>query len=133
VKKKKKPRKAKLKRLMSEKPKPKKDPAEKKPKRVSHSEKPGRPKPGFKRQRTRSEAKRDNYERTLFTKVWEGRSWRLIVGVYSYKGGKPKLMITREHASRKYMNAPFAKLGRFSKEEVLGIMPLMTEAMKHMR
>lgn len=112
---------------MKKKKKPRKKPIPKNP------PKKARPKPGLKRVRSRSEGKKENFERTIFTKTYEGKNWRLVVGVFSYKGAKPKLLLTREHASRKYSNKPFAKLGRLSKEEVLGIMPIMEEALKHMR
>ncbi|MDD5217864.1 MAG: hypothetical protein PHN49_11850 [Candidatus Omnitrophica bacterium] len=76
---------------------------------------------------------RDTADRKIFSKAWEGNSWRIIVTVSSYKGLPPKLLITREKSGRKYENRPFAKLGRLSKEEVAGLIPMMQEAMLHMK
>lgn len=79
--------------------------------------------------RKRSQTRRD---RKLFSRAWEGRNWRIIVSVHTYEGGSPKLQLTREKTSKKYEHNPFAKLGRLSREEMDGIMPLMQEAMTHM-
>lgn len=64
----------------------------------------------------------------LFTKEWEEEGEKIIVSVYSYNKGPKKLQITREVKDRegKYT---FTKLGRLSKQEIEGIMPLIKEAM----
>jgi len=67
----------------------------------------------------------------IFTKEWEEEGEKIIVSVYSYNKGPKKLQITREVKDRegKYT---FTKLGRLSKQEIEGIMPLIKEAMSLM-
>lgn len=67
----------------------------------------------------------------LFSREWEGQSSKIAVGVYSYNNGAKKLQITREVQNREGQPG-FAKLGRLSKEEVQGILPLIQEALKVM-
>jgi len=64
----------------------------------------------------------------LFSKFWENETGKIIVSVYSYNNGPKKLQITRELQVREGRPA-FAKLGRLSKEELGGILPLIQEAM----
>ena len=63
----------------------------------------------------------------LFTKSQEFEGTRITVSVYSYNQGVKKLQISREN-----MNAEgewrFGKLGRLTKEEAQGILPLIQEA-----
>lgn len=82
--------------------------------------------------KSRSERHADKFDKKIFSRAWEGKTWRIIVSVHAYKGGSPKLMLTRERTGRKFENAPFAKLGRISKEEMMGIYPLLQEALFHM-
>jgi len=63
----------------------------------------------------------------LFTKDWEEEGGKIVVSVHSYNKGPKKLQIAREIKDR-MGNAAFAKLGRLSKEEVRGILPLIQEA-----
>jgi len=63
----------------------------------------------------------------LFSKSWENDTGKIVVSVYSYNNGPKKLQITRELQDREGRPA-FAKLGRLSKEELEGIMPLIQEA-----
>lgn len=67
----------------------------------------------------------------IFSQAWEGQTSKIVVGVYSYNNGPKKLQITREVHNRE--GAPgFAKLGRLAKEEALGILPIIQEALKVM-
>jgi len=63
----------------------------------------------------------------LFSKSWEDEGGKIVVSVHSYNKGPKKLQISREIKDR-MGNAAFAKLGRLSKEEVKGILPLIQES-----
>lgn len=67
----------------------------------------------------------------LFSKSWETDSERITVSVYAYNKGAKKLQISRENRGPEgdYI---FAKLGRLTKDEIGGILPLISEAVKHM-
>ena len=64
----------------------------------------------------------------LFSKAWEDENGKIVVSVHSYNKGAKKLQLARE-IKDKVGNAAFAKLGRLSKIEVKGILPLIQEAM----
>lgn len=63
----------------------------------------------------------------LFSKSGEFEGTKITVSVYSYNKGAKKLQISREN-----MNAEgewrFGKLGRMTKDEAAGILPLIEEA-----
>lgn len=63
----------------------------------------------------------------LFSKVWENDTGKIVVSVHSYNNGPKKLQLTRELKGREGA-AAFAKLGRLSKDEIQGILPLIQEA-----
>jgi len=63
----------------------------------------------------------------LFAKEWETESGKIVVSVYSYNNGPKKLQIAREIRDREG-NFNFAKLGRLSKDELQGILPIIQEA-----
>lgn len=68
----------------------------------------------------------------VFSKAWEAsEGGKIVVSVHSYNKGAKKLQITRELQDREGKPV-FAKLGRLSKEEIEGIMPLIQEAAKLM-
>lgn len=67
----------------------------------------------------------------VLSKFWEGEAGKIIVSVHSYNNGPKKLQITREFKDKSGEYA-FARLGRLSKEEVNGILPLIQEALKVM-
>ncbi|RJP29635.1 MAG: hypothetical protein C4533_01195 [Candidatus Omnitrophota bacterium] len=67
----------------------------------------------------------------LFQKEWESENTKIVISVHSYNKGAKKLQVTRE-VKDKEGNFIYAKLGRMSKEEVEGIMPLIEEALKKM-
>lgn len=67
----------------------------------------------------------------VFTKSYETDSGKIIVSVHSYNSGPNKMQVTREFKDKEG-NFSFARLGRLSKEEAEGILPLMQEALKKM-
>lgn len=67
----------------------------------------------------------------LFSQPFEMDNGRLVVSVYSYNNGPKKLQIIREFKDREGKFS-FANLGRLSKEELQGILPLIQEALKQM-
>jgi len=67
----------------------------------------------------------------LFSKSWDSEDGKIVVSIYSYNKGAKKLQISREVKDREG-NFVFAKLGRLSKEEAEGILPLMKEALAQM-
>ncbi len=68
-------------------------------------------------------------DESLFSKPWESEGMRIVVSVFSYNKGVKKLQISREtqNAEGEYR---FGKLGRMTKDEVEGILPLIKEAME---
>lgn len=67
----------------------------------------------------------------LFEKYWENDASRVVVSVYSYNKGVKKMQVIRQIKDRDG-NFTFAKLGRMTKEEAEGVLPLMQEAIKEM-
>ena len=72
-----------------------------------------------------------NLDDQLFSRFWENDSGKIVVSVYSYNNGAKKIQIVREVKNREGEFA-FAKLGRLTKEEMEGILPLIQEALKAM-
>ena len=64
----------------------------------------------------------------VFSKLWEGQGSNLKVGVYSYNNGPKKVQISRE-LSTEEGRPGFAKLGRLTKDELQGILPLLHDAL----
>lgn len=64
----------------------------------------------------------------LFSKPFETETAKVMVSVYSYNNGPKKLQLTREFKDRNG-NFTVAKLGRLSKEELQGILPIIDEAL----
>jgi len=70
-------------------------------------------------------------DENLFAKSIETETDRLTVSIFSYNKGQKKLQISREnHGPEGELR--FAKLGRLTKEEITGLLPLIQEAMTHM-
>lgn len=69
-----------------------------------------------------------NLDSQLFSRFWENSTGKIAVSVYSYNNGPKKLQIARE-IKDKEGNFTFAKLGRISKDEIQGILPLIQEAL----
>jgi hypothetical protein len=67
----------------------------------------------------------------LFAKSFDTEEGRLTVSVYSYNNGAKKLQIVRENRDPEG-NFRFAKMGRLTKSEVEGILPLIQEAKSQM-
>ena len=67
----------------------------------------------------------------LFTKAYEGEGTKINVSVYSYNQGVKKLQVSRENVGPEG-EFRFTKLGRMTKDEAEGIIPLVQEALKHM-
>ena len=72
-----------------------------------------------------------NLDAQIFTRFWENDSGKIVVSVYSYNNGPRKIQIVREVKDRNGEYA-FAKLGRLTKEEAEGVLPLIQEASKNM-
>ncbi len=68
-----------------------------------------------------------NLDELVFSKEWEAEEGKIVVSVHSYNKGAKKLQITREIKDRSG-NFIYARLGRLSKEEIEGILPLIKEA-----
>jgi len=66
-----------------------------------------------------------------YSNSWENDTDKIIVSVHSYNNGPRKLQITREIKNRDG-KLSFTRLGRLSKDEITGIMPLIQEALKSM-
>ena len=66
-------------------------------------------------------------DKQLFTRSWEGEGTKISVSVYSYNNGMKKLQISRENIGAEG-EPRFSKLGRLTKEEAEGILPLIQEA-----
>lgn len=62
-----------------------------------------------------------------YSKEWSNDLGRIVVSVYSYNGGQKKIQISRENQNQEG-EFKFAKLGRMTKEEAEGVLPLITEA-----
>jgi len=74
---------------------------------------------------------KSDLDEELFSKSLETDMGKIVVSVHSYNQGAKKLQIVREIKDREG-NFSFAKLGRLSKEEAEGILPLIQEALKVM-
>ena len=72
-----------------------------------------------------------NLDVQIFSRFWENDSGKIVVSVYSYNNGLRKIQIIREIKDRNGEYA-FAKLGRLTKEEAEGVLPLIQEALKNM-
>lgn len=62
-----------------------------------------------------------------FSMYWENDMGKIVVSVHSYNSGPKKMQIVRE-IKNKDDSFTFAKLGRLSKEEIEGILPIIQEA-----
>lgn len=67
-------------------------------------------------------------DQQLFAKEFEGEKGKITVSVYSYSNGPKKVQISRS-AKNETGTFTFAKLGRLTKEELQGILPLLQEAL----
>ncbi|HNX90662.1 MAG TPA: hypothetical protein PKY78_06645 [Candidatus Omnitrophota bacterium] len=69
----------------------------------------------------------------LFTESWEKENGAdtITVSVYSYNKGAKKLQITRA-GKDKNGELRYGKLGRMSKDEIEGILPIIQKAIQKM-
>ena len=67
----------------------------------------------------------------LFAKELENDGVKIVVSVHSYNNGAKKLQLVRETRDAEG-NWRFGKLGRLTKVEVEGILPMINEALGHM-
>lgn len=67
----------------------------------------------------------------VFTRFWENDTGKIEVSVYSYNNGPKKIQISRQIKDKNGEYA-FAKLGRMTKDEAGGVLPLIQEALKNM-
>jgi len=72
-----------------------------------------------------------NLDKKLFSKAAEMEAGKIVVSVYTYNNGQPKLQLTRESVDAEGQPR-FAKLGRLTKEEIQAILPLINEAIGSM-
>lgn len=70
-------------------------------------------------------------DKEVFSDSKEFGNMRLVVGVYSYNNAEAKLQIGREFKNNDGQ-WQFSKLGRLNKEEVEGILPLISKAKESM-
>ena len=67
-------------------------------------------------------------DKQLFSKAFDIEDSKITVSIYSYNNGPKKLQISREVMDAE--GSPrFAKLGRMTKEEFQGVLPLLQEAL----
>lgn len=72
-----------------------------------------------------------NLDMQLFAKSFDLEDGRITVSVYSYNNGAKKLQIVRENRDPEG-NLRFAKMGRLTKAEIEGILPMIQEAITQM-
>ena len=65
-----------------------------------------------------------------FKEVIDFENTRVTVGVFSYNGAPKKLQITRENLIDGAWS--FTKLGRLTKDEAQGVVPIMMKAIETM-
>ncbi len=68
-------------------------------------------------------------DKEIFSETLQQEKSKLVVSVYSYNNGKPKLQIERNLIDSKSNTYIFAKLGRLSKEELTQMLPVINKAM----
>lgn len=71
-------------------------------------------------------------DKELFSETVNFEGTRIIVSVFSYNEGTPKLQLTRQNLRASDGEYSFTKLGRLSKEETEKILPLMQKALDSM-
>lgn len=72
-----------------------------------------------------------NLDKKLFSETVEFEGSNIVVGVFAYNDGTPKMQLTRERVNADGETS-FAKLGRMTKEEVEKVIPIMQKAMESM-
>ncbi len=72
-----------------------------------------------------------NLDESLFSKFFETETDRITVSVMSYNKGAKKLQITRQNKLEN-SDLRFTKLGRLTKDEADGVLPILQEAVAQM-
>jgi len=67
-----------------------------------------------------------NMDECVVSKSLETEMGRIVISIYSYNQGQKKMQLSRENKD-KQGNLRFAKLGRMTKEEIEGVLPLINE------
>lgn len=67
---------------------------------------------------------------SLFKEIVDLENTRITVGVWCYNGGRNKIQIGRENLVDDQWN--FTKLGRMSKQEIEGCLPIIIRAVEVM-
>ncbi|MBD3203379.1 hypothetical protein GF327_03735 [Candidatus Woesearchaeota archaeon] len=70
-------------------------------------------------------------DKELFSDEKEFADTKIIVSVFSYNEGTPKLQISRQNIVNED-EFRYAKLGRMTKEEAEAVIPFIKEAVEHM-
>ncbi|MBD3264544.1 MAG: hypothetical protein GF375_05545 [Candidatus Omnitrophica bacterium] len=70
-------------------------------------------------------------DKQIFSESWSGDNTKITVSIYSYNNGPNKMQLARENMLGDG-NYRFTKLGRLSKEEVEGVLPLIQQAREKM-
>ena len=70
-------------------------------------------------------------DKQIFEESVELETTTIKVGVYSYNEGPKKLQLIRQNKNAQG-EPVFAKLGRMTKEEVQGVLPVMQKALEQM-
>ncbi len=73
-----------------------------------------------------------NLDKELFSETAQFETTRIIVGVFSYNDGTPKMQLTRQNLDNNTGEWKFAKLGRMFRDEAEAAIPLMQKALEHM-
>jgi len=68
-------------------------------------------------------------DKEIFNETLQQEKSKLVVSVYAYNNGKPKLQISRNLLDQKSNTYIFAKLGRLSKDELSQMLPVINKAM----
>ncbi|MFW6230929.1 MAG: hypothetical protein ACOC32_02805 [Nanoarchaeota archaeon] len=71
-------------------------------------------------------------DKELFNEEVEFEITKIIVSVFSYNGGTPKLQLSRKNRNTETGDWMFSKLGRMMKEEAEKVVPIMQKALEHM-
>ena len=70
-----------------------------------------------------------NLDVKKFSETVECDGSNIVVGIYSYNEGEPKLQLSRERVNADGGTA-FAKLGRMTKQEVEKVLPVIKKAIE---
>lgn len=71
-------------------------------------------------------------DKELFAETLQLETTRIKVSVHSYNEGPKKLQLSRENINPNNGSWKWSKLGRMTKEEVEGLLPLLQKAVQHL-